>query len=892
MKKSVRKLTAFTSAAALMMSCSMSANAVEYKVNEIVEPKYDESIQMLDKTYFTTGNIEFLDSNTELIVVDREGQVKNIDASSAAGGIYSYISTTMGNYNYICPSPEGYSNPFMDRQLRFSTEEEATIVSVGDEYALMDNDGKIVSDTYKNIYWIGGGYYMIDESDDNTYSPNDPTGFTDNYSGLMDAKGNVIIEPTNGIIGFYICSDGEHFAVDTEKGDYFIDSKGRMTSAIYSHICGVDEYYPSGNWNTAEADYKALSKFARDYYFDNAHGATIKNNGSIYYVTSEAKVLDKESIDYMSKIDGYYDRDGHLKSSGYNLLVKNGKTAVIDLEGNKIVDYSDKVDYLGGDYYYRGEQSSPMRFVSFNGDQLDIYNENGKNIISVIVPGVTSEECTTFRFGRNQNGVRYIILGGYDPVRYALTTDDRLVDISAHCDDVYSIGKLGDNVVTYDVDEVCCYFYNKSGNVVKKLKSATNDFQNYYTKNGKTYGLFYDTTSQTTTVLDEELNVLWDSVEGRVMSDYFNNLSYWEVNMFDSNMRCGIFTVEKGVIAEPSYISVNYITDDLFVVKTPDNVKVINDKLEDLYVLDDDYVFEAVTSGAYIDSCLTFNWVFPQSPELCRSVVYNYKDNKVVYEQVGEYYWIGSFFNGYASYKKANPVETDSDSYYQYVPGIIDIKGNEFVPAGGKVQYVDVDQNGITVFNMFFAKESFSDIPKVTKLVNKYDTVVKQEELYIVTGPEGYGICDIEGNELLTPNYRELCCLNVNKLGSKYERFVSPRNRSVFADNGYYNILKRNSKGGYNVIVKIDDKIGMVSIDRTVPEKQGDSNGDSEINMSDVVIVMQASLNPVKYGYNGTSSERITYQGYLNSDVDGKSGVDLADALVLQQFILKINTSL
>ena len=84
----------------------------------------------------------------------------------------------------------------------------------------------------------------------------------------------------------------------------------------------------------------------------------------------------------------------------------------------------------------------------------------------------------------------------------------------------------------------------------------------------------------------------------------------------------------------------------------------------------------------------------------------------------------------------------------------------------------------------------------------------------------------------------------------------------------------------------------MVSIDRTVPEKQGDSNGDSEINMSDVVIVMQASLNPVKYGYNGISPERITYQGYLNSDVDGKSGVDLADALVLQQFILKINTSL
>ena len=82
------------------------------------------------------------------------------------------------------------------------------------------------------------------------------------------------------------------------------------------------------------------------------------------------------------------------------------------------------------------------------------------------------------------------------------------------------------------------------------------------------------------------------------------------------------------------------------------------------------------------------------------------------------------------------------------------------------------------------------------------------------------------------------------------------------------------------------------STDISVSDVKGDANCDSEVNMSDVVMVMQSCLNPLKYGANGTSPDHITAQGELNSNVDGKEGVDLSDALLIQKYSLGIIDSL
>ena len=72
----------------------------------------------------------------------------------------------------------------------------------------------------------------------------------------------------------------------------------------------------------------------------------------------------------------------------------------------------------------------------------------------------------------------------------------------------------------------------------------------------------------------------------------------------------------------------------------------------------------------------------------------------------------------------------------------------------------------------------------------------------------------------------------------------------------------------------------------------GDANCDGNIDMSDVVIVMQACLNPKKYGTNGTSADHIKPEGEINGNVDLKDGLSANDALYIQQYTLKIITSL
>ncbi|MBE6864828.1 MAG: hypothetical protein E7495_09790 [Ruminococcus flavefaciens] len=70
--------------------------------------------------------------------------------------------------------------------------------------------------------------------------------------------------------------------------------------------------------------------------------------------------------------------------------------------------------------------------------------------------------------------------------------------------------------------------------------------------------------------------------------------------------------------------------------------------------------------------------------------------------------------------------------------------------------------------------------------------------------------------------------------------------------------------------------------------KKGDANGDGGVDMSDVVMVMQAYLNPAKYGVDGTSEDRITADGEKAGDVDGKAGLTANDALIIQRYSLKL----
>lgn len=69
--------------------------------------------------------------------------------------------------------------------------------------------------------------------------------------------------------------------------------------------------------------------------------------------------------------------------------------------------------------------------------------------------------------------------------------------------------------------------------------------------------------------------------------------------------------------------------------------------------------------------------------------------------------------------------------------------------------------------------------------------------------------------------------------------------------------------------------------------KIGDANCDTDLDLSDAVIIMQALANPDKYEVYGTSEYHITEQGRINADVDKSTeGMTVNDALCIQQYLL------
>lgn len=73
----------------------------------------------------------------------------------------------------------------------------------------------------------------------------------------------------------------------------------------------------------------------------------------------------------------------------------------------------------------------------------------------------------------------------------------------------------------------------------------------------------------------------------------------------------------------------------------------------------------------------------------------------------------------------------------------------------------------------------------------------------------------------------------------------------------------------------------------------GDANCDGEINLGDVVLIMQALVNPPKYNLEGTDPSHITRQGLANADcAGGNDGMTNLDALAIQKYKLGLVSSL
>ena len=108
------------------------------------------------------------------------------------------------------------------------------------------------------------------------------------------------------------------------------------------------------------------------------------------------------------------------------------------------------------------------------------------------------------------------------------------------------------------------------------------------------------------------------------------------------------------------------------------------------------------------------------------------------------------------------------------------------------------------------------------------------------------------------------------------------------SDNGYtyyasstLDLVTPGQEKGSQLITKNDETV-----------LYGDANMDKTVDLSDVVLIMQALANPGKYGTKGTDKSHITEQGAENADVEGENGLTANDALAIQKYLLGSVSSL
>ena len=81
---------------------------------------------------------------------------------------------------------------------------------------------------------------------------------------------------------------------------------------------------------------------------------------------------------------------------------------------------------------------------------------------------------------------------------------------------------------------------------------------------------------------------------------------------------------------------------------------------------------------------------------------------------------------------------------------------------------------------------------------------------------------------------------------------------------------------------------GDIKLEKAAPGN-GDANCDKNVDMSDVVLIMQALSNPNKYGLYGTEATHITQYGMRSADVNG-GGVTVQDAELIQEKLLGLDS--
>lgn len=390
MKRPVQKFIAFSTALVSMIGLTAPVSAAMYESELMEKCEYDELFEMRDKSILIKdGNDYTVNDNTQLVVIDSNGEKQLISKEEGFSGLYSYVTTTRGLYNFISPSCNPYSFDFFDDNYCISTESGAVIAGFGDKSALINESGKKISAEYDAIYRISDDYFMVDIINGEKRS-----------TGLIRADGSVIVTPAEGIGEFYLC--GNKFLVseyttemveeenwygeivqkeETVYSYYFMSTDGKVEAERFKDF---DEL---GHYSTNESDdahYRTDNRYDVNYTFD-CDCICLTNNDDTKCIynskieTFSNKYADVEGISagkFLVSHDDVYD----VIDSGFKPVIKNAENAVWDFWGKRLEVRKDgKVTTYDSDLNVLQESEVTKRFPTFSYASVE---QNG-NIITV-----------------------------------------------------------------------------------------------------------------------------------------------------------------------------------------------------------------------------------------------------------------------------------------------------------------------------------------------------------------------------------------------------------------------------------------------------------------------------------------------------------------------------
>lgn len=753
-KRTTKKFLSFSTALAVLANMSLISAFAEYDVETIADCKYDELMQMRDKSILIeNGSDDYVSDETELIIIDENGNKKVISKNLGINSIYNYVSTTMGKYNYISPTSAVYSFDFRDAGYRISTEQDVMIVGIGDKYALMNNDGQIVSEKYNNIYYSGNGYYVVDESSPDSYYDFEKGDFTENKSGLIKSDGSIFIEPQKGVSGYYITSDGKHFMVDTESGDYFIDDKGNTVSDVYDRI------FVTNTQNTERKVSRIYACEESPYIVTVGDKQALMNEDFEVYTgfydtfyRHSNSTFDESILAYI--YDYYY--------NGY-IVTLNNKKALIDLEGNYLFNFSDNVSFEQCSLYnYDTETTIEQNFwLQIQDNTINIYDEQRNLQSSINVDDNYNIGYSSLSMTSNDSKILTVDAtdnnNEHQSLTYFITPDGSVLNFSNYNLDYYYDG---DYIM---LDNGNFIVKEKETDIIKAIDIEGNTLQEFaseYTKlckfDNRDNSYFVLSTGSSFSVYDSSLNVIYDNIEG----SYVGDSRYNGVGTYSVGGHYGILSIKSGVVFEPVYEEISF-QDKVYLLQSDNGIKVVSaSDFEELYSVPSGYNFVSVTpSSIYwenMNSRITFNGKDTETGE-SSTIVYNFEKKEVEYQQTGLYDYVSEFINGYAvAYIYS---ETASDDLWtsngNASVGLINIEGNEIISCNeNNIIRIDSDYNSVYINGKYFA---FDEID--TEYSSNYGySVAKRvgDNTYLVLLDGKWGLASPENKILLSPKYERI----------------------------------------------------------------------------------------------------------------------------------------